>query len=1504
MSNVAAKLKDLSAAQKRELLTRLMRMRAKVNRKAPASYAQQRLWFLEQLVAGNPFYNESSALRLKFPVDRRALQATLNDLGRRHESLRTVFEAQNGEPQQSILAELELPVVFHDLSSCPGERREAEALAIARKSALQPFDLSTGPLLRVTLIQLAPSDFLFVLNMHHIVCDGWSMKVFFSEFQSLYEAHLFGRPASLPPLSIQYADFAIWQREYLSGARLAAELEYWEEKLAGISALELPLDYLRPSVPSFRGARETLRMPASTVAAIRAICEQESATLFMGLLAVYQTLLCRYSGQSDSVVGCPVANRNRPELEQLIGFFVNTLVMRTDLSGDPTFRELVRRVRETALSAYAHADVPFEKLVEELQPRRDPSRNPLFQVTFQLLNAPASQQDMASDLLQVLEFDLYTAKFDLRCDMWETGTDVLGQLEYSTDLFAPETGRALARQFETLAEEIAHAPDSRISKLRILAPEDERRILRELNATTVHYPDNQPVHERVAQHVQRFGNCLAVRDTNIELKYEQLNTRANRLAGFLRKRGVMPGSLVAILMDRSAELVVSALAVLKASAAYVPMDPAYPEERLAAMIRDAAVPFALTQQRHAHKLPPQLSRLCVDTDSALCSEEQDIDPGAVTAGTSLAYVIFTSGSTGRPRGVEVTHDALNNLISWHIAEYKVTPDDRATLYASPAFDASVWEIWPYLCAGASLHIPDAGTCLSAVALADWMADRGITLSFLPTPVAESFVEGDLPAGLRLRALLTGGDKLRAYPTRRLPFRLVNHYGPTENTVVATFADVSEGPAAAVPPIGRPIANVQAYVLDRNLRPVPVGQKGELYLGGRGLARGYLNQPAATNERFIVNPFDRTHASRLYQTGDVVRYRHDGNLEFHGRADRQVKIRGFRIEPGDIEAVLDRHPAVQRSLVATRVNGAGEESLVAYVVRRSTPESQTNTVGVTDDYIAEWQNIYEAIYSSGAPGGDGFNIVGWNSSYDGTPLSEAEMREQVDGTVERIRSLGGWRVLEIGCGTGLLLLRLAGECERYVGTDFSAGVLAELERECRARGLGSVELWHRTADEFREMEAGSFDVVVLNSVVQYFPGMEYLVRVLEGAMRALRPGGRLFVGDVRSLPLLSLLHGGIELGRVGEQATAGELRQRVERRVEQEQELVIDPQFFPDWAATGPLRPLWMELKRGWRHNELTRFRYDVALQVGGAVEPEVGWQERRWEEWGSAEGLRRYLREERPAAVVIRGVPNARLAGEARLVEHLQRGEAGSGVAQLRRAVAQAAGGGVEPEQLWQLGSECGYGVRVGWSAEKERCDVWCVAAASPGEPGMELRARTARPWSAYANAVLAQRREQQLSGQLRQYLRERLPEYMAPTAWVWMEALPLTPNGKLDRRALPAPEADRGPAESSYVAPRAALEEQIAGIWSQILGLERISVHANFFDLGGHSLLLVRMHSALKQTVPTSLSLIDLFHYPTVSALAAAIAAEERQPQSQTMLRSAFAGLSVSASRTSGEIA
>jgi amino acid adenylation domain-containing protein len=930
MNDVAARLEGLSPAGKRALLTRLLTLQKSRGRTAPLSYAQRRLWFLEQLVPGNPFYNDSSAIRFGFPVNHAALERSLGEIIRRHEALRTSFEAPDGEPRQRVLPPrpFELPVI--DLGRLPEPQREAEALRLADEYARTPFDIAKPPLLRAALISLAPSDHIFVLTMHHIVCDGWSMKVFFEELEVLYQAFVVGRPSPLPELALQYMDFAAWQREWLEGPVLREQLEFWRGRLAGLRTLDLPTDKPRPAVPTFKGGREPIALAPEVNRALQSLCERLSVTPFMALLAAFQVLLSRHTGQDDIAVGCPVANRSRKELEKLIGFFVNTLVMRTDLSGNPTFEDVLGRVREVALSTYAHQDLPFEKLVEELQPERDPSRNPLFQVTFQILSD--HEGEGAGDQFRSVNVELPTSKFDLRCDLWYRGAGLTGYLEYSADLFEPETVRFMARHFETLVAALVASPDARVAEVPLLCPDEERTLL-DWNRTARSFAQHGCVNERFEGFAASDPGRLAVAGGGSSVTYGELNRRANKLAHYLKARGIRPGSLVGVLLDRSVDLVVSILAALKAGAAYVPLDAAHPTERLSLMLKEAWVPLVLTDSKYEGKIPDFVNRFRLDKNWRDCDNESDSNlPTRVDAG-GVAYVIFTSGSTGTPRGVEILHSSLGNLVNWHQHEYEVTAEDRATLYASPGFDASVWEIWPYLTAGASLHIPDAETHVSPENLARWMTEQRISASFLPTPVAEGFIESELPDALRLRVLLTGGDKLRRHPRRPLPFRFVNHYGPTENTVVATACDVEASPALDAPPIGRPISNVQTHVLDRHGRPVPVGVKGELYLGGAGLARGYLNQPRLTNEKFVPDPFDRRAGKRLYRTGDVVRYRRDGNLEFHGRVDGQIKIRGYRIEPSEIESALDQHPGVGKSLVIAQEGRTGEKSLTAYLTAK-------------------------------------------------------------------------------------------------------------------------------------------------------------------------------------------------------------------------------------------------------------------------------------------------------------------------------------------------------------------------------------------------------------------------------------------------------------------------------------------------------------------------------------------------------------------------------------------
>ncbi len=939
MNNVShtQSVDQLSVSQKRELLAQLVREKQATPRIFPVSYAQRRLWFLERLVPGNPCYNTSMAIHIDQPLDLDVLSRALNEIVRRHGVLRTNFNEVNGEPVQIVAPRMTLRLRVLDISDLEEPKRQEEVLRIATEEARRPYNLVIDPLVRATVLRLNNRHYVFLLGMHHIVSDGWSMSVFARELTELCTAFYLGQPSPLPELSVQYADFAVWQTKWLQGDVLARQLGYWKKKLANVPALNLPMDHARPPVSSFRGSTHAFLLPVSLSTALTALGRDEGATLFMTLLAAFKTLLHRYSGQSDLVVGAPIANRERSEIEGLIGFFVNMLAMRTDLSGNPSFRDVLRRVREAALEAYANQSVPFEKLIEELQLERDPSRNPLFQVTFQLFKRPDSVagQQLPARLLPV---EVGTAIFDLAFDACETPEGIMCHFQYSTDLFAAATIARMVDHLRVLLEGIVNNPDARISTLPILTDTEQRHLLK-WNQTAADYFRDTCVHHLFEKQVKQNPHALAVASEARQLTYSQLNEIAEDFAVYLRHLGVGPGSLVAILADRSAELVIGTLAVFKTGAAFVPLDPAYPKERLAFMLEVSNSSVLLTQERFL-ECAPAFGKPTVCLDRSLPTFENTnysslhrVDP------KSTAYLIFTSGSTGQPRGVESHHHGLLNLVIWHQRTYTVTADDRATLVASPAFDASVWEVWPYLTAGASIHIPDEETRATPHKLARWMVEHGITLSFLPTPIAENVLREPWPANVSLRALLTGGDKLRRPPPKDLPFRLYNHYGPTENSVVTTWCEVNSDDKQAAPPIGLPIANTSVHVLDRYLNPVPVGVHGELYIGGEGLARGYFGRPELTAQSFITSPWDT--ATRLYKTGDLVRRLDDGNLEFLGRVDHQVKLRGFRIELGEIEFALNEHEAVNESLVVCR-----DDRLVAYVVPNE--QSSANQSGVSSN----------------------------------------------------------------------------------------------------------------------------------------------------------------------------------------------------------------------------------------------------------------------------------------------------------------------------------------------------------------------------------------------------------------------------------------------------------------------------------------------------------------------------------------------------------------------------
>lgn len=926
----------------------------------PLSFAQQRLWFIDQLDPGRSVYNFPAAIRLKGPLDMVALEQSLNAIVKRHEALRTTFAIVDGRPVQIIAPLLTLTPPVIDLRELPELDRETEVQRLVTNEAQRPFDLAEGPLVRVTVLRLGENEHVGLLTMHHIVSDGWSTGILIREMAVLYEAFCSGRPASLPELPIQYADYAHWQRQWLRGEALDTQLTYWKQQLAGAPPLlELPADHPRPLVQRFRGAHQSLPLPKHVSAGLKALSRQQGVTLFMTLLSTYKILLRCYTSHDDIIIGTPIANRNRLEVEGLIGFFVNTLVLRTDLSGDPDFREILRRVREVCLGAYAHQDLPFERLVEELHLTRNLSCNPLFQAMFVVQNARLETFELPGLTLTPLEVSSGTTHFDLTLQIVDTGDELIATLSYNTDLFESVSIARMLRHFTMLLESVCASPDRRLSELPLLTDAERRQLLVEWNEIKADQPNDLCIHQLFEEQVERTPEAIAIGFNDQQLTYRELNTRTNQLANHLRALGVGPEVTVGLYLTHSLEMVIGLLGILKAGGVYVPLDPAYPKERLAFMLEDADVPVLLTQELLLAGLPEHNATVvCLSSDWEAFARESAVNPACSTAPGNLAYVIYTSGSTGQPKGVPVSHGAIAEHCLTVQRHYELTSSDKVLQFASLSFDVSLEQILPTLIVGARLVIMSTGVW-STTDFHSEVAAHGLTVLNVPTGYWQELARDwaglvELLPKIQPRVFIVGGDTMLPEVLdlwQRTPMssiRLMNAYGPTETTITATAFDITPGPREHSTlqriPIGRPLASREIYILNKSGNPVPVGIPGEMHIGGTCLARGYLNRADLTAETFIPNPFSGKPGARLYKTGDLARYLPDGNIEFLGRSDQQVKIRGFRIELGEVETALRQHPAVREAIVLARERTPGEKQLVAYVVAERRPLLTTSELG--------------------------------------------------------------------------------------------------------------------------------------------------------------------------------------------------------------------------------------------------------------------------------------------------------------------------------------------------------------------------------------------------------------------------------------------------------------------------------------------------------------------------------------------------------------------------------
>lgn len=1496
---------------------------------SPLSFAQQRLWFLYQLAPNNPFYNVPIAMRLSGTLDTVALQRSLQEIVRRHQVLRTKFTQLEGQPVQIAVPKLDVDWTVINLQTVAEGDREQISQQLATEEAQRPFDLETHFPWRVTLLQLSATESVLILTLHHIVADGWSLGVLMREFACCYSAFVAGQLPQLPTLPWQYTDFAQWQRQWLQGERLEQQLNYWRNQLQNVPVLELPRDRPRPTVQTYRGATQPIHFSPTLTQALEQLSQESGTSLFMTLLAAWQTLLFRYTGQTDIAIGCPIANRQRSDWEGLIGFFVNSLVLRVDLSGNPPFRQVLAQVRTIALEAYDHQDVPFEKLVEVLDCDRDLSRNPLFQVAFALQNAPMQSFTLPTLTLEPFALQSISTRFDLEVHLWEPNhglrsvwesqAGISGFIAYSTELFDPSRIARLIGHWQILLEGIVADPDMRLSDLPLLTATEHQQILNQWSrsplasshsgSTNPQVPLVKPhleetpflgFHQLVAAQARLRPAAIAVVTPQELLTYRVLIERVDRVAQRLVECGVRVNDLVGLCIDRSADWVVGILGILKAGAAFVPFDPSYPHERLHFMMTDTQISVLLTQSWLVTQLPTAPATvLCLDQsdrDVPILPDHQDHS----VLPHHPAYVIYTSGSTGKPKGVLLTHGGLCNVVAAQQQMFSLSHQSRILQFSSISFDASIFEIALALGSGGSLYIPPSTAQLPSIALLQFLQAHRISHALLTPAVLAVLPDAKLPD---LQVLITGGEACSSRIIDRWAGdrQFFNAYGPTEATIWATVAQLTPGDHPLT--IGHPICNTQVYILDDCLHPVPCGIPGELYIGGAGLASGYLHRSDLTAEKFVANPVANT-PPRLYRTGDRAQFREDGAIDFLGRLDNQIKLRGFRVELGEIEATLQAHPAIQ-SAVVVPIGDSIETQLVTYFSLDRQYGWNTILPILEAQHIERWQTLYNQTYQHNSPSQPivcrqtisheqpaPFDITGWQRSDTGTPIPLEHMQEWVRDRVQQILALKPRRVLEIGCGTGLLLFQIAPYCGQYIGTDFSAISLQAIEAHLERLNLPQVKLLQRVATDFTGLDLASFDVVILNSIVQYFPSQTYLIRVLEGALQRVTQGGVVFVGDVRSLPLLEAFHTWVQFNRAEESLERDQLRQQVERSLFEEPELVIDPAFFYQLRDRFPLiEQVQIRLTRGHHDNEMTQFRYNILLYMKEfdlyqqnlnlytTFSKEIKHSENslsliQYHNWQTQpitpDQVKQYLIEHQPKIFVVTNVMNQRLESVIKVMLWLQDRKIPKTVGRMREQLqkVQSDDNRPSPQNWWDLECVLPYKIELTWSASRDMgsYDVWLIQQNCNINPLIEESHSSPIELT---NQPLQSNLARQVIPELRQYLKQTLPNYMVPSTFIPLARVPLTVNGKVDRRLLPFMNTDINSVKELTDISLTATETALAEIWKDLLRIQIIRVHDNFFELGGHSLLATQMTSRVYDVLGLELPLKYVFEAPTIAQLA-----------------------------------
>jgi amino acid adenylation domain-containing protein len=1422
---------------------------------APTTEAQREIFHGMQMGDdANCSFNESNIISFEGDLDTQAMRTALNDIVVRHPSLRSTF-SEDGNTQYFHPSERSVDLMEHDFSNITSSSPSALLPLSLIKNAESsiPFDITNGPVIRLHLIHLSGNRHELLFTAHHIICDGWSFGMILAELATAYNARKAGKLPRLAP-AMSFAEFARLEEANKGGEETTAAENFWVSKFAGgTPVLELPTDRPRPELKTYQGAMEKITINGDRYDRLKKASPKLGGTMFATLLSSFATLLHRLTGQDDIVIGVPAAAQTRIGRDELIGHCLNFLPLRLSPSADRPFRAFASEVKEQVLEAYDYQNYTFGSLLQKIEIVRDTSRVPLVSVIFNIDKNGTDQIHF-----DAMKFDVETnpkqfVNFELFFNLVQTDDRLVVECEYNTDLHDKATILGWLDAFEQLIEAVVSNGDVALRDVDTLTAQD-RQTLDTWNATDRPLPSEPSIQRFFEDHADRNPHAVALLAGERSFTYRELDRHANALAMELQRNGVRRETLVGVCASRSAEMLVAILAVLKAGGAYVPIDPKYPKDRIGYILKDASAPVLLTQRSLIDTLPSEEGSRRLFIDDVLSASADRI--ASETTPQDLAYVIYTSGSTGLPKGVAIEHRNAIALIGWAQSVYQRDELAAVLFSTSICFDLSIFEMFVTLASGGALVLSENALDL----LGHPHRERITLINTVPSAITELLEAELIPASVRTINL--AGEALTAQLSDRLyqarpGIKVYDLYGPSEDTTYSTVALRQPGGRAT---IGVPISNTKAYIVDEQGKLLPPGIAGELLLGGAGLSRGYLNRPELTAEKFIENPFDPAPGARLYRTGDRARFFENGELQFLGRLDHQIKLRGFRIELGEIESRLEEHPGIAKAVAHVH-----NDKLVAYV---TTAEKATGTEG-TAIWQDQWDLLYKsAIDQTGSAKLDRLDsvIAGWA----GVENLDAQVTEWIDTTVARIRGLGGRRIFEIGCGTGQLLSRLAAESECYWAADISKVAIDALQNN---HPLSQVRLFHRPADDFSAIPDAHFDTVIINSVAQYFPDADYLAKVLEGAIRALKPGGRIFLGDIQSNALLATHHAMALRDHAPAGTTAGQLREMTAQRIAQETELSLDPEWFASFSRRAPsVSHTEILLRRGKIVNETTSYHYDVILHAGTApvtrpLPPATEWKNLNIEQLEAilAEGNR---------AIYLTHIPDARLTVPLAFQHALNTADADAGLPQLTSLPRNA----ISAEELSALATQTGYRAYVRWAGNGTQglLDAVLIPISEKSLPAWP-EGISSQPASSLANTpFIAKAKDAGLSQILREHLAVDLPEYMIPHAFVELDAFPLTPNGKVDRKALPAPPAPQTTGKSkTATVPENDTEAKLLEIWNQVLGKEGIGTEDDIFALGGDSILIFQITTRASRA-GIQLTPSQVFRLRNIKALAAEFTAAE----------------------------